>query len=88
MRVWRFETSTLAAGAPPPAADESPAAAPLRVGEPDAEGVVEDPDGEFTGREPAEGAPAVGPRIINVGIPGPGGEVAMWRRSWRDKVCL
>lgn len=49
--------------------------------------MVEDPDGEFTGREPAEGAPAVGPRIINVGIPGPGSEVAMWRRSWRDKVC-
>lgn len=27
-----------------------------------------------------------GPRIINVGVPGPGGNVPLWRRSWRDKV--
>lgn len=50
------------------------------------EGVVEDPAGEFSVREGGEGAPTAGPRIINVGIPGPGGEVALWRRAWRDKV--
>ena len=49
-------------------------------------GVEEDPEGEFTGcGGPDSGAG--GPRIINVGVPGPGGNVPMWRRSWRDKVC-
>lgn len=24
--------------------------------------------------------------MINVAIPGPGPEVALWRRSWRDKI--
>jgi len=47
--------------------------------------VEEDPDGEFA-RSAGEAAPAAGPRIINVGVPGPGGQVAMWRRAWRDKV--
>ncbi|KAL0048951.1 hypothetical protein WJX82_003017 [Trebouxia sp. C0006] len=27
-----------------------------------------------------------GPRIINVGIPGPGAHVPMWKRAWRDKI--
>lgn len=27
-----------------------------------------------------------GPRIINVGIPGPGAKRLMWRRAWRDKI--
>lgn len=27
-----------------------------------------------------------GPRIIDVGIPGPGHHVPMWKRSWRDKI--
>ena len=31
--------------------------------------------------------PRRGPRIVNVGIPGPGGQRALWRRAWRDK-CL
>ena len=27
-----------------------------------------------------------GPRIINVGVPGPGTRVALWHRAWRDKI--
>lgn len=27
-----------------------------------------------------------GPRIIDVGVPGPGAKVAFWRRAWRDKI--
>ena len=78
-----------AAALKPEPAAEQPAAALQAVDpgrEPNAEGVVEDPEGEFS-RE-ADGAPATGPRIINVGIPGPGAQVAMWRRAWRDKVLL
>lgn len=29
-----------------------------------------------------------GPRIINVGVPGPGMQASMWKRAWRDKVCI
>lgn len=29
---------------------------------------------------------AVGPRVINVGINGPGGMRGLWRRAWRDKI--
>ena len=44
---------------------------------------MEDPDNEFG----ADAAPkGEGPRIINVGIPGPGAHVPMWKRAWRDKI--
>lgn len=47
----------------------------------------EDPDNEFGAGGGEEGAAGrEGPRIINVGVPGPGLEVALWRRAWRDKV--
>eukprot|EP00887_Chlorella_sp_A99_P002366 scaffold10.g2366.t1 len=48
-------------------------------------GVEEDPDHEFdyTGGD----VPTLeGPRIIDVGIPGPGSKVGLWRRAWRDKI--
>lgn len=47
--------------------------------------IEEDPDGEFlyTGGEMPR---TEGPRIIDVGIPGPGHHVPMWKRSWRDKI--
>ncbi len=74
-----------------PAADgnsaSEPAPEPPGVIHPDANGILEDPDGEFADFDPAEALPACCPRVINVGIPGPGAEVAMWRRSWRDKAC-
>ncbi|KAK9809002.1 hypothetical protein WJX72_007747 [[Myrmecia] bisecta] len=41
-------------------------------------------DDEFAGD--FEQPSPVGPRIINVGIPGPGANVALWRRAWRDKI--
>ncbi len=47
--------------------------------------IEEDPDGEFVyvgGEVPR----TEGPRIIDVGIPGPGHHVPMWKRSWRDKI--
>lgn len=47
--------------------------------------IEEDPDGEFLyggGEMPR----TEGPRIIDVGIPGPGHHVPMWKRSWRDKI--
>lgn len=49
------------------------------------EEIEEDPDGEFLyggGEMPR----TEGPRIIDVGIPGPGHHVPMWKRSWRDKI--
>eukprot|EP00803_Ostreobium_quekettii_P003057 evm.model.scf_177.4 EVM.evm.TU.scf_177.4 scf_177:18001-33099(-) len=48
-------------------------------------GVEEDPDGEFSycgGEVPRLG----GPRIVNVGIPGPGVQAMLWKRAWRDKI--
>ncbi|KAL6757381.1 histone deacetylase domain-containing protein [Haematococcus lacustris] len=36
-------------------------------------------------RQPA-GSQARGPRIINVGVPGPGAKRQLWRRAWRDKI--
>ena len=63
-----------------------PAPEPAGVSRPDANGIPEDPDGEFADFDPAEALPACCPRVINVGIPGPGAEVAMWRRAWRDKA--
>lgn len=47
--------------------------------------VEEDPDREFpptTADEP----PLSGPRLIEVGISGPGAHPALWRRAWRDKI--
>ncbi|GAX85628.1 hypothetical protein CEUSTIGMA_g13043.t1 [Chlamydomonas eustigma] len=49
--------------------------------------VKEDPDGEFTGSTADQGGrKGQGPRIINVGVPGPGSKRQMWRRAWRDKI--
>jgi acetoin utilization deacetylase AcuC-like enzyme len=47
--------------------------------------VPEDPDGEF-GWTNGEKPRLDGPRIINVGVPGPGVKATLWRRSWRDKI--
>jgi len=49
------------------------------------EEIEEDPDAEFAyggGEMPR----TEGPRIIDVGIPGPGHHVPKWKRSWRDKI--
>jgi hypothetical protein len=45
----------------------------------------EDPDDEFQDVA-APAPPADGPRIIDVGITGPGFQPLKWRRAWRDKV--
>ncbi|GAB4814038.1 hypothetical protein N2152v2_001084 [Parachlorella kessleri] len=45
----------------------------------------EDPDHEFVFKG-GEVPPPEGPRIIDVGIPGPGPKVQLWRRAWRDKI--
>ena len=47
--------------------------------------IEEDPDKEFL-YSGGEMPRTEGPRIIDVGIPGPGSRVALWRRSWRDKI--
>ncbi|KAF5835858.1 hypothetical protein DUNSADRAFT_6792 [Dunaliella salina] len=55
--------------------------------------IPEDPNGEFThstsdtggSNAPANGSDP-GPRIINVGVPGPGAKRQVWRRAWRDKI--
>jgi hypothetical protein len=63
-------------------ADATIPAAPRRTPEPS---ILEDPDGEFTyvaGEVPRTD----GPRVINVGVPGPGVKVNLWRRAWRDKI--
>ena len=49
------------------------------------EQIDEDPDDEFV-YSGGEMPRTEGPRIIDVGIPGPGSKVALWRRSWRDKI--
>ncbi|KAK9837158.1 hypothetical protein WJX81_006872 [Elliptochloris bilobata] len=54
-------------------------------GKGDPSGIEEDPEAEFVGGD-AERPPSSGPRVINVGIPGPGADVPMWRRAWRDKI--
>ncbi|KFM25821.1 Type-2 histone deacetylase 2 [Auxenochlorella protothecoides] len=53
-----------------------------------AAGIAEDPDAEFlpTGEDSVGAAPPSAPRVIDVGIGGPGTKVALWRRSWRDKI--
>ena len=47
--------------------------------------IEEDPDHEFTSTSRAP-PPLDGPRIIDVGIAGPGFHTVKWRRAWRDKV--
>jgi hypothetical protein len=49
------------------------------------DGLAEDPDGEFAYRG-GEAPRREAPRVIDVGIPGGGPRVALWRRAWRDKV--
>jgi DNA ligase-1 len=63
--------------------------APPAAGDPPPVIIPEDPDGEFAPDPavPAADLPSrTGPRIINVGIPGPGADPPRWRRAWRDKV--
>lgn len=45
----------------------------------------EDPDHEFASTSKAP-PPIDGPRIIDVGIGGPGFHPLKWRRAWRDKI--
>eukprot|EP00878_Enallax_costatus_P016221 GHUV01017014.1.p1 GENE.GHUV01017014.1~~GHUV01017014.1.p1 ORF type:complete len:704 (+),score=270.00 GHUV01017014.1:1195-3306(+) len=47
--------------------------------------VEEDPDHEFPSTT-ADDPVLAGPRIIDVGIPGPGFHPLLWRRAWRDKI--
>jgi acetoin utilization deacetylase AcuC-like enzyme len=47
--------------------------------------VDEDPNHEFPSTT-ADDPILCGPRIIDVGIPGPGFHPLLWRRAWRDKV--
>ncbi|KAK9916049.1 hypothetical protein WJX75_007812 [Coccomyxa subellipsoidea] len=74
---------------PPPPAQPQPAGAPMPSPEPAdgqaplEEDIEEDPDKEFSAFAQSASNPL---RIINVGIPGPGGKVATWRRAWRDKI--
>lgn len=49
------------------------------------DGLAEDPDGEFAYRG-GEAPRREAPRVIDVGIPGGGPRVALWRRAWRDKI--
>ncbi|KAL4440406.1 hypothetical protein ABPG75_003407 [Micractinium tetrahymenae] len=49
------------------------------------EAIEEDPDREFVYRG-GQVPPVEGPRVIDIGIPGFGPKVALWRRSWRDKI--
>jgi acetoin utilization deacetylase AcuC-like enzyme len=84
-------TDPAAAGTDAAAGAEG-AAAGAGAGAPAAASVVEeveveeDPDHEFSNTECEHPAPGSGPRVINVGIPGPGAHPAYWRRAWRDKV--
>ncbi|WIA10571.1 hypothetical protein OEZ85_010758 [Tetradesmus obliquus] len=47
--------------------------------------VAEDPNHEFPSST-ADDPILAGPRVIEVGIPGPGFHPLLWRRAWRDKV--
>lgn len=47
--------------------------------------VEEDPDHEFPPTT-ADDPPLSGPRLIEVGIKGPGAHPTLWRRAWRDKI--
>ena len=46
--------------------------------------IVEDPDNEFGADSLPKGK---GPRMINVGIPGPGAHVPMCKHSWQFQVA-
>lgn len=50
-----------------------------------AQQIDEDPDQEFPSST-ADDPVLAGPRIIDVGIPGPGFHPLLWRRAWRDKI--
>lgn len=45
----------------------------------------EDPDHEFPPTT-ADDPPLSGPRLIEIGIKGPGAHPTLWRRAWRDKI--
>lgn len=47
--------------------------------------VEEDPNHEFPPTT-ADDPPLSGPRLIEVGIKGPGAHPTLWRRAWRDKI--
>lgn len=47
--------------------------------------VEEDPDREFAPTT-IDDPPLHGPRLIEVGIKGPGAHPTLWRRAWRDKI--
>jgi acetoin utilization deacetylase AcuC-like enzyme len=47
--------------------------------------VEEDPDHEFPPTI-ADDPPLNGPRLIEIGIKGPGAHPTLWRRAWRDKI--
>lgn len=47
--------------------------------------VEEDPDHEFAPTT-IDDPPLNGPRLIEVGIKGPGAHPTLWRRAWRDKI--
>lgn len=53
---------------------------------PEPPGAAEDPASEFLGPMHTLAGPREGPRVINVGVPGPGVKANLWRRSWRDKI--
>lgn len=53
---------------------------------PEPTGATEDPASEFLGPMHGLAGPREGPRVINVGVPGPGVKANLWRRSWRDKI--
>lgn len=53
---------------------------------PPATTAAEDPAGEFHGGLAALSGARPGPRVINIGVPGPGVKANLWRRSWRDKI--
>jgi len=76
---WVYPGSGATADSKPPPL--VPGAPPLNQA-----GIPEDPRSEFAANPEAEVAPTEAPRIINVGIPGPGRKVGLWRRSWRDKI--
>ncbi|KAL4431738.1 hypothetical protein ABPG77_002954 [Micractinium sp. CCAP 211/92] len=66
-------------------AGAAPAAAAGAQQSDGADEIEEDPDREFVYRG-GQVPPVEGPRVIDVGIPGFGPKVALWRRSWRDKI--
>mmetsp|Transcript_4408 Transcript_4408/g.12711 ORF Transcript_4408/g.12711 Transcript_4408/m.12711 type:complete len:900 (-) Transcript_4408:172-2871(-) len=80
---WVYPASGATVDSRPPQHPSDPQAADTDSGATAA--VKEDPDMEFS-QPPGPDVTPGGPRIINVGVPGPGGNVPLWRRSWRDKI--